>query len=106
MKFRFIQNSPERLKRLPGDPVATCYQCGTHCEIRNDEGTLILSEGSALLHPGDNFSRPLGRKIAAGRAIRELVPRYGRRDHAGRAARFDLWNQLFVQSPSTKYGGR
>ncbi len=101
MKFKFIQNSPDKLSKASDD----CDFCGTGCQIVDDSGA-VVSTGLATLHPGDNFSRPVGRKISAGRAIRAYIPRLGRRDHAGRAARFDLWKQLFDQSPSTQRGGR
>lgn len=96
-KFRHIH---------PDDPAAasSSERSGTSCIIEDESGS-IFGTGDSFLHPGDNFSRPLGRKLAAGRAIRHAITRLGRRDTAGAEKRRDAWEQLFSQSPNTFRGG-
>ena len=72
---------------------------GTICQLVDSDLGTLLSEGSAFLHPGDNFNRALGRKIAAGRAIKLLAPT---RSAADRNTRGILWEQLFKMSPKTQ----
>ena len=118
LKFKFRQISPVLQER--GQCVGE--RCGTECTILDEQGT-VVGTGNAYLRPdtevftvakkgpvsitesyiipGDNFSRPLGRKISAGRAIRSAVPRLGRRDKVGAENRRLIWEQLFLQSPKT-----
>lgn len=72
----------------------------TICTLEDSTGNFLAS-GAAYLHPSDNFSRPIGRKISAGRAIRQAIRRLGRRDKVGAENRRLLWEQLCLQSPKT-----
>ena len=99
LKFKFIHITPELIK----DGKCAGERCGTHCAIIQEDGT-TLGLGDTYVHPSDNFSRPLGRKIAAGRAIRSYIPRLGRRDTFGADKRRQIWEQLFLQSPKTFSG--
>lgn len=72
---------------------------GTVCHIVDTETSEIISTGHTYLHPGDNFNRALGRKIAAERAIKSYA---FTNSEADRAIRRYLWDHLFTQSPKTR----
>lgn len=93
-KFRLI--SP----RLIASGKCQGEACGTECVILQEDGS-TLGVGQAYLHPRDNFARPLGRKVAAGKAIKAGIVRLGTRDHVGAEKRREVWLQLFEKSPKT-----
>lgn len=45
---------------------------GTLCDIIEDSSGAIMASGTAWCNPEDNFSRPLGRRISEGRALKTL----------------------------------
>lgn len=95
IRFRFHHNRPE-------DPSPTTV-FGTTCHLvasdsPTDGHSEILASGFTYLHPGDQFNRALGRKLAARRAI-EMFAGKGQE---GRAVRKALWETLFKQSPKTR----
>ena len=73
---------------------------GTACQIvtGGKDDAVVIGRGATYLHPGDQFNRALGRKLAARRAI-EMFAGKG---HDGRAIRKALWETLFKQSPKTR----
>lgn len=101
LQFKFRHITPALL----AEGKCSGERCGTHCDIIREDGT-ILGTGDTYVHPSDNFSRPLGRKISAGRAIRSGIDRLGRRDKVGAEKRRHVWGQLFLKSPDTFRGGR
>lgn len=120
-KFRHISPHLQSLGKCKDE------HCGTECAIYDESGKLI-STGNAYLRPdtevtvvtrtpttitydtrvipGDQFSRPAGRKVAAARAIQSAAPRFGWQDKEGAEKRRLIWEQLFDQSPSTFRGSR
>ena len=95
IKFKFIQTPPGEVDLLKYSIPAL----GTVCHLLDGDIGTILAVGTAYLNPGDNFNRALGRKIAAGRAIKRLAPT---RSAADRNTRGLLWEQLFKMSPKTQ----
>ena len=101
IEFRFVQHWRGRLHK--GGPSGTL--CKLVTTIPNRDGELVptvVTSAWAFLHPGDQFSRAKGRKVAAGRAIKQYIPRYGRRDLIGAERRRELWEKLFTISPKTR----
>lgn len=96
-RFKFIHNDPQN-----PNPKSPLYptRFGTVCEILTVDGLRIAS-GIATLAPTDRYSKPLGRKLSAARAIRSFAGR-----QYGKATREYLWNQLFAESPSTRAAKR
>lgn len=96
-RFKFIHNDPQN-----PNPKSPLYptRFGTVCEILTADGLRIAS-GIATLAPTDRYSKPLGRKLSAGRAIRSFAART-----YGKATRAYLWEQLFAESPSTRAAKR
>ena len=54
----------------------------------------VVAKGSSFVSPGDTYSRSTGRKIAFGRAIKELT--------TDRKERTKLWNEYFEYIPKDK----
>lgn len=101
-RFKFIHNDPQN-----PNPKSPLYpkRFGTVCEILSVTGLRIAS-GIAILAPTDRYSKPLGRKLSAARAIRSFIPRRPVATYSGWVKRSDLWNQLFAESPSTRAAKR
>ncbi len=92
-KIKFTHVRPEDIEpgKVPNKPGTFCYI------YTGPDFSLLASYGAAVLHPGDNFNRAVGRKVAADRAI-SAIP--------DRAVRSELWNQLAAASPKTIRAGR
>ena len=101
-KFKFIHIHPDDVKE------ESELRAGTGCFIYSPDGNQILSDGWAYLHPGDNFNRAIGRKLAAKRAIESIVVPIGLPGalYPRKVLRRALWELLFDISPSTKRAGR
>lgn len=101
-RFKFIHNDPQN-----PNPKSPLYptRFGTVCEILTATG-LRIANGIATLSPTDKYSKPLGRKLSAGRAIRSFASRHPTPSHFGWINRAKLWQQLFAESPSTRAAKR